>query len=278
MKSLARRASSGLFAAILVLAWISLAHYYAQSWAIALLLAVTTLWAGLEYLELLRQGGVQIAPRSFLAASLLVIWGYAIPGDGEDGPLALAGAAAWLILRCLPRGEPLSSLWSSVLGLFYIPYLLHFYYPVYQTPDGLGYSLLLLALVWGYDIGAYVVGSRWGRHKLFPTLSPSPQKSWEGVAGGLFLAFAMGLASKLWIAAWPTEAGDFLLKVVPLVLLIGCGAQLGDLFESKFKRAAGAKDSGTLFFGHGGLLDRIDGLLFALPLFYGYLRYVLHWL
>jgi phosphatidate cytidylyltransferase len=267
-------------AAILVLAWIGLAFYYAQGWAIALLLAITTLWAGLEYIELAKKSGAPIAPVSFLTLSTLIILGYSIPGE-QYGPLAMAGAMGWLIVRYLPMNESVTSLWGSLVGLIYLPYLLHFFYPIYFAPGGLGHSLLLLALVWGYDIGAYIVGSLWGKDKFYPSLSPSPQKSWEGIAGGiaggLTLSLVIGLASKAWII-WPVPTVDFLLQVGPLALLIGCGVQLGDFFESKLKRAAGVKDAGTLFPGHGGLLDRIDGLLFALPLFYGYLHYVLGWL
>jgi phosphatidate cytidylyltransferase len=191
--------------------------------------------------------------------------------------LALFAAVAWLLVRHLPMNESLATLAGSLLGLLYIPYLLHFFYAIYFAPNGLTYSLLLFALVWGYDTGAYLTGSLWGRHRVYPIFSPSPQKSWEGIAGGLFLTLAMVFVSRLWIA-WPDPMTRFLIQAGPLVLLTGLTAQLGDFFESKLKRAAGAKDAGKLFPGHGGLLDRIDGLLFVLPLFYGYLRYILHWL
>lgn len=276
MSNLGRRIISGLIAALLVLSGVGLTHYSGQRRAIAWLLAIVTLWAGSEYLELLKKSGARIEPFSFLIFSILVTLAYAIPG-GAYGPLVLAGAIVWFLIRYLPQSEPLAALGGGLLGLFYLPYLLHFFYSIYLAPDGLAYSLLFFALVWGYDIGAYLVGKRWGIHKFFPAISPSPQKSWEGIAGGLGLALVMSLVSKLWIA-WPDSLGGFLIQAGPLVLATSLSAQLGDFFESKLKRAAGVKDAGRLFPGHGGLLDRIDGLLFTLPVFYGYLHYILHWL
>lgn len=277
MKNLVRRASSGAGAAFIVLAWLVVAQLFSPaSWLITLLLALVSWGGSLEYAQLVRDGGLAIDVRISVLLAVLVILGYA-PSAGELGPAVLALAAAGLLIRYLPSSQPLAALRSSLLGLVYIPYLLHFFYVIYLAPNGLGYTLLLLGLVWAYDSGAYLVGHRWGRHKFFPARSPSPQKSWEGVAGGLLFALAIGLLSRFWIA-WPQPPGLFLLQAGGLALLIGCSAQLGDLFESKLKREAGVKDSGTLFPGHGGLLDRIDSLLLSLPLFYGYLHYLLGWL
>jgi phosphatidate cytidylyltransferase len=122
--------------------------------------------------------------------------------------------------------------------------------------------LVLLGVVWVADTAAYFAGRRFGRHKLAPAISPG--KTWEGVGGA---ALAVGLYyAVLWIIiAPPFLAGD---RLADLALVAGMTllSVEGDLFESWVKRKAGVKDSGTLLPGHGGVLDRIDGLVAALPL------------
>lgn len=118
--------------------------------------------------------------------------------------------------------------------------------------------LLLMALVWVADIGAYFSGRRFGKNKLAPSISPG--KTWEGVAGGMFAVTIYVLI--VWYI--------FPFAMLPIILLaawwwVGL-AVIGDLFESAIKRQAGVKDSGTLLPGHGGLLDRIDALTPTLPL------------
>lgn len=123
------------------------------------------------------------------------------------------------------------------------------------------YPLLTVILwIWINDSGAYFIGSAWGKHKLFPVVSPG--KSWEGTLGGLLIAGLTGLwLGPRWLelSAWQ----GFLLAMV-----VGIAATVGDLFESMFKRTAGVKDSGTLMPGHGGILDRLDSFLFAVPAYY----------
>ncbi|SDJ19069.1 phosphatidate cytidylyltransferase [Billgrantia gudaonensis] len=121
--------------------------------------------------------------------------------------------------------------------------------------------LFVLLLVWGADIGAYFSGRAWGRRKLAPAVSPG--KSWEGVAGGLAVTLALALV----FAAWQglgVAGGLALLAVTAVVTLVSV---LGDLLESMLKRHRGIKDSSQLLPGHGGVLDRIDSLTAAVPLF-----------
>jgi len=153
---------------------------------------------------------------------------------------ACAAIALGVLLACLGRlvGGP----WPGRVG-----------------PTGSSQLLLYaLAIVWSCDTGAYLVGSRLGRHKLWPAVSPG--KTWEGAVGG---TVAASLAA-LFLAA-PLAPG---LGRTHALILGGAGAvaaQLGDLFESRLKRLAGVKDSGAFMRGHGGILDRIDSLLFAGP-------------
>jgi phosphatidate cytidylyltransferase len=121
-----------------------------------------------------------------------------------------------------------------------------------------------LILVWAADIGAYLVGSKFGRHKLSPRLSPG--KTWEGAAGGILFAVIAG------VALMPGMLDRSIWYGALVGLITGLLAVLGDLGESAIKRWANTKDSGSFMPGHGGLLDRIDSLLFALPLLYYLLR------
>lgn len=128
------------------------------------------------------------------------------------------------------------------------------------TP-GVWLLLALLGIVWGADSGAYFAGRRWGRHKLAPRLSPG--KTWEGVAGGVAAAAVIAL-----LAAWLMDFGwANLLGFVLLAVTTALFSVLGDLFESLLKRRRGVKDSGRLLPGHGGVLDRIDSLTAAAPVY-----------
>jgi phosphatidate cytidylyltransferase len=122
------------------------------------------------------------------------------------------------------------------------------------------YLLMLLLLTVSADIGAYFAGRAFGKHKLAPLVSPG--KTWEGVVGGMALAAVVALIEDHWLTAVP--AGLYVILALVLVAL----SIVGDLSESLFKRQAGVKDSGSLFPGHGGVLDRVDSLTAAAPLYW----------
>ena len=121
--------------------------------------------------------------------------------------------------------------------------------------------LYAFAVVWVMDIGAYFSGRQFGKRKLAPLISPG--KSWEGVYGGVACASLLFLLSFIFID-WP--AGIFY-KLLVATVFAAVASVLGDLFESRLKRAAGMKDSSQLLPGHGGVLDRLDGVIAALPVF-----------
>lgn len=123
-----------------------------------------------------------------------------------------------------------------------------------------GPELLLFALliVWAADIGAYFAGRQFGRVKLAPSISPG--KTWEGVLGGLAVVLLLTVA-------WAQFRGMQMSVLLPFCLAVGAVSVVGDLTVSMFKRTAGIKDSGKLFPGHGGVLDRIDSMAAAAPLF-----------
>ncbi len=131
-------------------------------------------------------------------------------------------------------------------------------------PYGHAWVLWLVLVVWAGDTGAFYFGTRFGKHKLYPRVSP--KKSVEGVIGGMLSAMVVGFLATLVI---PT--GFRILEILVLSLILLILGQLGDFSESMLKRGAGVKDSGWILGGHGGILDRIDSFLFAIPFFYFYL-------
>ena len=146
----------------------------------------------------------------------------------------------------------------AVLGAAWPGLLLAYLVPLRQLPHGGGWILLALTVTWANDTGGYFAGRFLGRHKLFPRVSPN--KTWEGFAGGMAASIAGALVvQQLFIPELPVWAA----------VIVGGGAGLlgpvGDLSESMLKRAFGAKDSGRLLPGHGGMLDRIDALFFNAP-------------
>jgi len=175
----------------------------------------------------------------------------------------------------LSRSNPagLLAISTTLFGLMYVPWLLNFFQKIIFFPhvNGRFYVLYFILVTKFSDMGAYVIGSIFGRHKMIPRVSPG--KTWEGFAGALLfstigsLIFAHLAAREL--------AGMNWAHALILGFILGAAAVLGDLIESLFKREAGVKDSGHLFPGIGGILDLMDSLLFNAPLMYLYLRHVL---
>lgn len=125
---------------------------------------------------------------------------------------------------------------------------------------GPGYVILMMLMIWGADTGAYFAGRAFGRHKLAPRVSPG--KTWEGVAGGALLAVGIALVGTIWLEPVGGYVAFLLLVIATVMISI-----LGDLAESLFKRVVNLKDSGGLLPGHGGVMDRIDSMTAAAPLF-----------
>ena len=205
---------------------------------------------------------------------------YADPAQVADLQmlLILLLALAVLIEALLrPDVNPFEGAGTTFLALAYVP-LLFSYFPRLLfswegSGDGRVLVLYMIVVVKFGDIGAFFVGSAWGRHKLFPRISPA--KTWEGLCGGVAASVAASLVF------WTCFRGDFGVLALPLVHAVVLGVVLavsglvGDLVESMFKRAAGVKDSGASIRGMGGVLDVYDSLLLSAPVFYVYLRLLL---
>lgn len=151
-------------------------------------------------------------------------------------------------------------LWT---GFAYVPLLLSHLVLLRALPDGIQWVFLLLLIVMSGDTAAFYVGSSLGRRKLYPQVSPN--KSIEGAVGGL-----CGSLLGTFIAKFSFLPALTVVDCVVTALVVGALGQIGDLFESLLKRSFGVKDSGVIIPGHGGILDRLDSILFAAPALYYY--------
>ncbi|MFP4588378.1 MAG: phosphatidate cytidylyltransferase [Candidatus Acetothermia bacterium] len=242
-------------------------------WAVGIFLALSSGIAVFEFSQLMAKAGLQLRPLSLaLIASLsffALIWFDPQQTLLIGGSTLLAGTL--INIRNLSLSKNLKNAAAAILALIYIPWLLHYFYVIYAAQDGIVHAINVLLIVWGYDTGAYFAGRWLGKHQIAPHISPN--KTIEGLGGGLVVAFLGASLSPVWVPymAWIPH-------ILLIAFLVGLSTQLGDLVESSFKRLAGVKDSGELLPGHGGVLDRIDGLLLALPTFYFYFHYILRFI
>jgi len=244
--------------------------------AVGLPLLLAALWAGgTPYLAVI---AIVSAVAYAEAARLL-----SVPGGVEPLVVGLVGVAGWvltvgqgrltatpaflaaylllLLVRQMLRHPAVSTVETAavLLGSAYVGITFAHFAALRALADGFILSLFVFALTWAFDITAYFVGIAWGRHKLAPALSPG--KSWEGAAGGTIAAMAVAAAG------WPAPLASLGVRAAAGLLVVVAG-QLGDLAESSIKRFGGAKDSGGLLPGHGGLLDRFDSLMFNVTVVY----------
>lgn len=244
-------------------------------WALLPALVVVAIMCLREYIRMLDSNDVDVRRISlgvFAVAIILaslpqwpqVPW---IGGSWREVVLTIA-IGAILVLEVIRPGErPLERVVYSIFGLLYIPWLLGYFLMLRYTPDaeaGLLYFALPLLATFAADIGGFFAGHYFGKRKLAPEVSPG--KTVEGAIGGLAFSFVTVLIMTQLARIWsPLDA--FLYS-----LLVASASQLGDLAESLIKRALKTKDSGTSLPGHGGFLDRIDSLLFAVPATYLFLN------
>ena len=202
-----------------------------------------------------------------LGLGLLVAVAFASPHLFPEG-LIVTLIIATLLIHQLVNGRELKACLqdSAVLafGVFYIAWMAGHMIPIRRLDEGAYLIFFLFLVTWANDTGAYYTGKFLGRHQMTPVISP--QKTWEGAAGGLLGSIAAAFACRAWFlpSLRPPDA-------LGLGLLFGIIGPIGDLCESLLKRSSGVKDSGGLIPGHGGILDRIDSLIFTTPAFYYYL-------
>lgn len=238
--------------------------------ALALLLIACVVLAALRELAgILSEAGAGFSYPAAALGSGCVLAGAWM---GNEGGLAAGVMAAVVIMTLQPviRGEPQRAslrIAGGLLGVILVAWTLAHTMLYFHLPHGRIALLFPLVVVWVCDTSAFYFGSAFGRTKLAPGISPN--KTVEGFVAGLVSSFAVALAFRY---LSPLEWGLAFLVISGLVLsFVG---QLGDLVESIIKRDAGVKDSGIIIPGHGGILDRIDSILFALPVFYHLIRWV----
>jgi phosphatidate cytidylyltransferase len=273
--------------------------FKAPLWLFALVVAALIVLTLHEYLGIVEAAGIKPFKLLTYIAALLPIfsflysmwreqlfypwmrsvnWGMLVP------LLAIVFGVPLVLRKDMSQG--LASVAASVFGVLYIGLSLSLLVNL-QNDFQIILFLFLLFSVWGGDIAAYYVGKNIGRHKLAPVVSPN--KSWEGAIASVLASVTVAFLGMY----FRPQIMDFILRIdgvdahtralfapisapipaihiVCLGILTNLAAQLGDLFESALKRGAGVKDSGTILPGHGGLLDRIDALLFAIPVVWYY--------
>lgn len=239
--------------------------------ALAAVLAIVAALGGIEAFRLLRMAGYPSMSLLGTMLAVAIVLEVALHPGGDKG-LVLVGVGAVLAgVGAFARLDPRDGLVTWITTLFGAIYvgLIAFVLQVANDAPAVpvdaalavlsreqGWVLLLVLGVWSYDTGAYLVGRQIGKHKFLTHISPA--KSIEGLIGGLVTTT---IVTGIMLAA----LGQMPLGAIVLGPLLGLAAQAGDLAESMLKRAAGAKDSGSLIPGHGGILDRIDSFLFAGP-------------
>ena len=268
---LSKRVTSAL---IMVPLFAALAYLGGPLWGLFVLAFM--LQAGYEYGRLLKGMGYAVSWALLLGAiGLFIAQAYFFSNQSTSGAVVLVLtilANALLALLSYERGAAQAFLvfCLQLAGTVYLGYLGAYFIHLRKLPNGQWWLLAAMILVWLTDVGAYFAGTRWGRHKILPRLSP--QKSWEGYAGsviigligGLLLGWASG-ALALPIALWQT---------LILGLLIGALTPFGDFFVSMIKRVAGVKDTGKLIPGHGGVLDRIDSWIWAVVIAFYFVQVI----
>jgi phosphatidate cytidylyltransferase len=185
--------------------------------------------------------------------------------------------ALGVFLRLFPQKDNphgIETMAVTLFGLIYVAWLCNFITRInFSHPNGRFLVMYLVVVTKFTDMGAYLIGSTIGKHKLIPRISPN--KTWEGSIGGVLAA--VGGSFLCWhVLHGELRAANFNVPdIVALGILLGIAAIIGDLAESFIKRQAGVKDSSNILPGHGGALDLIDSFLFTAPLLYVYLRLVL---
>lgn len=234
---------------------------FAPQWIVGVVFGVIVVGGGWEWAAFAGLDGTARAGYALVIAALVAGCGFALATPAIAHAVIVVGCGWWIIatvwlfnpdfkaprmLIALCGVLALAPAWEAVIALR-------------ATAAGAEKLLFILVLIWAADSGAYAVGRLCGRRRLAPRISPG--KTWEGVAGGLAAALAVGA-----LGGWYFDYAPAVF--LPLCILVAASSIIGDLTESLFKRLIGIKDSGNIFPGHGGVLDRLDSLSAAAPIFY----------
>ncbi len=256
-----------LLTTLVLVPLVLMALYYANPWMLGAVLLSIIVAGGWEWMQLIPV--VRLSHKIiFLSVLLLAVWACAY---WLDYWLA-AGLVLWGFIFIAVLTFPASQMvWGHpvIVGgacLLLLPLLGSVMVAVYLYPQGKDLVVYLLSLVWAADIGAYLTGKWCGRHKLIPQVSPG--KTVEGALGGLLTALLVAFFAYLYFQ--PANVIIWFVTATATILI----SMLGDLFISMLKRRSQLKDTGHIFPGHGGVLDRLDSMIAALPIFYIGMRFM----
>ena len=244
--------------------------YYGSSPLFLFFVATVTLTGVYEYFTIIDRIGINGFPTTGMLLSFLLLLSFYFDGSFAMEWGLVAGVAlfgSWFLQEDNVK-IAIDQISFTLLGILYVAGLSGYYLLIRNFEDGGRLIVFLLLIVWLSDIASYYGGKYFGKKPLAPVVSPN--KTVEGAIAGLTGSLAAGVIAGFWFL-------DHIMMAHCLLVAFICGTigQFGDLAESLLKRHAGVKDSGNILPGHGGVLDRIDSLLFAGPAFYCYFKLVL---
>lgn len=254
----------------LILGWIVLECIILGGLVLLGMLAVVLAFATKEYVKILNHKGFYPSLKVIYATEIaLAIIVYFERFDLVAATLTICSMASFMWVLFVGRQPYIANVATTLFGMVYcgwFPLHLIFFRNLHNTQydSGLGFVILMLISIIATDVGCYYVGTRWGKHKLAPTVSPN--KSIEGSLGGvLFSVFSAEIIGLYLGLSW------YMALIAGLLCTVF--AQIGDLCESLLKRDAGVKDSGDTLPGHGGFLDRTDSFALTIPIMYYFFKY-----
>ncbi len=262
--TLAKRIGSGvLFVPFFI--WLTAG---APAWAFSAFVVLVGALGQWEFTRMFLRVGVPVSPWLGLLAGVALTASFGLPGASS---WVLTAVVAGLLGAGLGSTRALPPRWDgaslTLLGVCYVNWLLGHAIWLRSLPQGTGWVFLLVWVTWVGESAAYLVGSTVGRYRIAPRISPA--KTLEGALAQLVMSPVAALVGRWWFFP-ECSLGDALVVGV----LLGVVGQIGDLVESWLKRAAQTKDTGALIPGHGGLLDRLDSLLFNTPALFYYARFI----
>ncbi len=264
----------------IIIASIVLPAYFPATTWLFVVIAAFALAAGLfEFYSLTKKLELKAdAAVGYLGSAVIFFW-FVVDSPAKAPDMLIATICLFLIAVMISQAfrfrqdfsKMLTGIGVTVLGVLYVAFLGGFLVATrtgFETPANLSTHLLgfFFLVIFGSDSGAYFAGRAFGKHKLAPAISPG--KTVEGLIGGLLAAAAFAVLSTFWF--FPELPYKW---SIPLAIVLAAVGVLGDLCESAMKRGAGAKDAASILPGHGGLLDRLDSLLFGAPILYYFARF-----
>jgi phosphatidate cytidylyltransferase len=235
------------------------------------LVTVTVIMGQYEFYRMVKARGANPhAVLGIVIGALLILESYyPVFRDSEKFFMA-ASVMLIMVVRLFSRRPVAGAIEDTahtLLGVFYVAVLFMFQIMIRMGQDGKQWLVFLYFIIWASDIGAYAIGIPFGKHRLYEKVSP--KKSIEGFVGAIVLSAGMALICRVWFMQGISFG---VAEAVGIALLLTVVGTVGDLAESLLKRASGVKDSGGIIPGHGGILDRMDSMLFAAPVMYYYLQ------